>query len=146
MPTLRLCRCSAGMCWAGGLTARQGRHNRRWLRARLALHDWRGASGMDERRRGMVGPLTPFWLGFRAELTRLGFASWSTDTQLSLMADLTRWLDRQLNPPGFAGDSVSWEGWGHVEKIWELPEGAAGPCCSDGGGGSVGACFGVGGH
>src|SRR5664279_2047943 len=51
-----------------------------------------------------------------------------------------------LNPPGFAGDSVSWEGWGHVEKIWELPEGAAGPCCSDGGGGSVGACFGVGGH
>src|SRR5664279_5444087 len=36
-----------------------------------------------------------------------------------------------LNPPGFAGDSVSWEGWGHVEKIWELPEGAAGPCCSD---------------
>ena len=51
-----------------------------------------------------------------------------------------------LNHPGFAGDSVSWEGWGHVEKIWELPEGAAGPCCSDGGGGSVGACFGVGGH
>src|SRR5664280_2357897 len=34
-----------------------------------------------------------------------------------------------MNPPGFAGDSVSWEGWGHVEKIWELPEGAAGPCC-----------------
>jgi len=34
----------------------------------------------------------------------------------------------------------------HVEKIWELPEGAAGPCCSDGGGGPVGACFGVGGH
>src|SRR5664279_801829 len=33
--------------------------------------------------------------------------------------------------------------WGHVEKIWELPEGAAGPCCSDGGGGSVGACFGA---
>src|SRR5664280_1566661 len=53
---------------------------------------------------------------------------------------------RHVNPPGFAGDSVSWEGWGHVEKIWELPEGAAGPCCSDGGGGSVGACFGVGGH
>ena len=51
-----------------------------------------------------------------------------------------------VNHPGFAGDSVSWEGWGHVEKIWELPEGAAGPCCSDGGGGSVGACFGVGGH
>src|SRR5664279_85828 len=49
-----------------------------------------------------------------------------------------------VNPPGFAGDSVSWEGWGHVEKIWELPEGAAGPCCSDGGGGSVGACFGSG--
>ena len=36
-----------------------------------------------------------------------------------------------MNHPGFAGDSVSWEGWGHVEKIWELPEGAAGPCCSD---------------
>jgi len=53
---------------------------------------------------------------------------------------------RGLNHPGFAGDSVSWEGWGHVEKIWELPERAAGPCCSDGGGGSVGACFGVGGH
>ena len=29
-----------------------------------------------------------------------------------------------LNHPGFAGDSVSWEGWGHVEKIWELPEGS----------------------
>jgi len=26
-----------------------------------------------------------------------------------------------VNHPGFAGDSVSWEGWGHVEKIWELP-------------------------
>ena len=54
---------------------------------------------MDERRRGMVGPLAPFWLGFRVELTRLGFASWSTDTQLSLMADLSRWLDRQQLGP-----------------------------------------------
>ena len=55
---------------------------------------------MDERRRGMVGPLVPFWWGFRAELRRLGFASWSTDTQLSLMADLSRWLDRQQLGPG----------------------------------------------
>ena len=55
-------------------------------------------------------------------------------------------LTDQSESPAFAGDSVSWEGWGHVEKIWELPERAAGPCCSDGGGGSVGACFGVGGH
>ena len=30
-----------------------------------------------------------------------------------------------LNHPGFAGDSTSWEGWGHGEKFGELPEGAA---------------------
>jgi transposase len=39
-----------------------------------------------------------------------------------------------LNHPGFAGDSTSWEGWGHVEEIGELPEGAAGTCCAAGGG------------
>jgi hypothetical protein len=30
-----------------------------------------------------------------------------------------------LNHPGFAGDSTSWEGWGHDEKFGKLPEGAA---------------------
>src|SRR5664280_2473532 len=24
-----------------------------------------------------------------------------------------------VNHPGFAGDSVSWEGWGHVEQMWD---------------------------
>jgi hypothetical protein len=68
------------------------------------------------------------------------------DLKNNLFKLWNRMSSGSVNPPGFAGDSVSWEGWGHVEKIWELPEGAAGPCCSDGGGGSVGACFGVGGH
>jgi hypothetical protein len=33
-----------------------------------------------------------------------------------------RW---SVNHPGFAGDSTSWEGWGHDEKFGKLPEGAA---------------------
>src|SRR5664280_2316519 len=95
--------------------------------------------GRSHRKPPLVGHVTP--------VHKFGFQRPSSDGSILLWKLLgTRQIEHVMNPPGFAGDSVSWEGWGHVEKIWELPEGAAGPCCSDGGGGSVGACFGVGGH
>ena len=38
--------------------------------------------------------------------------------------DLQAVYVRTVNPPGFAGDSVSWEGWGHVEGSCDVVVGA----------------------
>jgi hypothetical protein len=52
--------------------------------------------------------------------------------QLPLSDESKKALEAVLNRTGFAGDSISWEGWGHVETVGQLPEGAAGACGTDG--------------
>jgi integrase len=42
-----------------------------------------------------TGPLTAYAPGFSAELARLGFTKFSSQTQLGLAAHLSRWLDQQ---------------------------------------------------
>ncbi|MGH3010185.1 MAG: tyrosine-type recombinase/integrase [Gaiellaceae bacterium] len=41
------------------------------------------------------GPLTPFAVGFRAELERIGYRSNAVGSQLQLLAHLSRWLDER---------------------------------------------------
>ncbi|MEV6869048.1 tyrosine-type recombinase/integrase, partial [Streptosporangium subroseum] len=45
--------------------------------------------------RQFTGPLAPYGPGFSAELARLGFTKHSSQTQLGLVAHLSRWLDEQ---------------------------------------------------
>lgn len=46
-------------------------------------------------RPNVTGPLAPYAMGFRDDLTRLGYSPWTTPEHLYLLARLSRWLDDQ---------------------------------------------------
>ena len=54
------------------------------------------------------GPLAPYADGFRAALDAWRFSAWSQMFYLHLLADVSRWLDRQgLGPSGLTDANVS---------------------------------------
>ncbi len=46
-------------------------------------------------RPNVTGPLAPYAMGFRDDLTRLGYSPWTIPEHLYLLARLSRWLDDQ---------------------------------------------------
>jgi site-specific recombinase XerD len=53
------------------------------------------------------GPLSPYALGFGAHLIDRGYAPWSAEAQLRLMAHLSRWLAEQDLEPGALGGEIA---------------------------------------
>jgi hypothetical protein len=52
----------------------------------------------------VAGPLAPFEMAFRAELTRVGYTVRSRRDLAGSMAHLSRWLEeRSLSPSGLTG-------------------------------------------
>ncbi len=55
----------------------------------------------------VTGALAPFAEGFRKELSRQGYSSWTAPEHLYLMSDLSRWLDgRDLSPAQLSSAQV----------------------------------------